>query len=153
MVSEFLFEGASSNPYFLILNTQNFLKNFDLVKEKYDDLIRSLFEMPHGRYAVVLDDFGNRIAGGMKVGIESTTTEVAERRLEVQAVLILRMAEGYEEFDGKVHYSSIRWDKVLAHFFILSTNTALALTLQGSAPTYHIEKVRQVVEKSKRNRN
>jgi hypothetical protein len=111
----------------------------------YELLIRELFKLDHVRYAVVLDDFGERITGGMNSNVESTTPPDVERRLEVQCILILRMAEAYEQYDGRLLYSSIKWDKLSAYFFALSDKRVLAVTVEGDAPANAIERVIRLV--------
>jgi hypothetical protein len=101
-------------------------------KETYQKLIDSLFKFEFLRYAVVTDDFGRRYVGGMKPGVESTTPIEIEKRLEAQAVLILKMAEGYVPYDGQLLWSTIRWEKVIAMFFLLGEGRGtLSLTIQG----------------------
>jgi hypothetical protein len=118
-----------------------------LQSKDFEGLIKELFALDFVRYAVVIDDFGERIAGGMNLHVESTTPPDVERRLEVQAILILRMAEAYEQYDGKLLYSSIKWEKLSAYFFILSDKRILALTVEGKAPPEIIENVSDVVRR------
>jgi hypothetical protein len=116
--------------------------------ESYDRLVDKLFLVPNVRYAVVADDLGNRYFGGMKAGVQSTTPLDIEKRLEVQAVLILKMAQGYEPFDGKLYYCSIRWEKVLAYFFLLDKgDRILAVTLNAKASPQAVNKIRALVRK------
>jgi|GEM_PF-1995314 hypothetical protein len=118
----------------------------DLSDSNYEKLIRNLFSLEYVRYAVVLDDYGNRIVGGMNENVPSTTPADVERRLEVQCILILRMAESYQQYDGSLLYSSIRWEKLSAYFFLLSDKRVLALTVQGRAPLNFVEDIREVVK-------
>ncbi|MDH2900279.1 MAG: hypothetical protein PXY39_04860 [archaeon] len=116
-------------------------------KETYQKLVDSLFELPFLRYAVVTDDFGRRYAGGMKPGVESTTPVEIEKRLEAQAVLILKMAEGYVPYDGKVLWSSIRWEKVIALFFLLGEGKGtLSLTVQGVTKFDSFDKILKIID-------
>jgi hypothetical protein len=116
-------------------------------KETYQKLIDALFDLPFLRYAVVTDDFGRRYVGGMKPGVESTTPVEIEKRLESQAVLILKMAEGYVPYDGEVFWSSIRWEKVIALFFLLGEGKGtLSLTIQGDTPFDSFGRIHQVIE-------
>jgi hypothetical protein len=119
-------------------------------RETYQRLIDSLFEFPFLRYAVVTDDFGRRYAGGMKPGVQSTTPVEIEKRLEAQAVLILKMAEGYVPYDGEILWSSIRWEKVIALFFLLGEGKGtLSLTVQGDTPSDSFSKIYEAIEKWK----
>jgi hypothetical protein len=121
-------------------------------KSSYETLVRKLFELPFVRYAVVTDDFGRRYVGGMKPGVESTTPIEIEKRLETQAVLILKMAEGYVPYDGNLLWSSIRWEKVLALFFLLGQEKGtLSLTLEGNSSLEAALQVYQLVEDWKSN--
>ncbi len=116
-------------------------------KETYQKLVDSLFELPFLRYAVVTDDFGRRYAGGMKPGVESTTPVEIEKRLEAQAVLILKMAEGYVPYDGEVLWSSIRWEKVIALFFLLGEGKGtLSLTVQGVTKFDLFDKILKIID-------
>jgi hypothetical protein len=117
-------------------------------KESYQELVESLFALPFVRYAVVTDDFGHRYAGGMKPGIQSSTPIELEKRLEAQAVLILKMAEGYVPYVGKLLWSSIRWDKVIALFFLLGEDKGtLSVTIQGETPLEASLEVRNRIDK------
>ncbi len=121
---------------------------FSILSEKgYTRLVNELFELEHIRYAVVLDDFGEKLLGGMKPGVKTSTPTDAEKRLEIQSILILRMAEQYEQFDGKLHYTCIKWDKLSALFFFLSSNRTLAVTVQPSAPPDFGEEVEKLVQR------
>jgi hypothetical protein len=116
-------------------------------KDSYQVLINRLFELSFVRYAVVTDDYGRRYVGGMKPGIESTTPIEIEKRLETQAVLILKMAEGYVPYDGDLLWSSIRWEKVVALFFLLGQDKGtLSLTLEGNSSLESALQVHQLVE-------
>ncbi|MHB1909102.1 MAG: hypothetical protein ACYCQJ_09585 [Nitrososphaerales archaeon] len=114
--------------------------------ERHQELIDTLFKFPFVRYAVITDEWGKRYAGGMKPGVTSTTPVEIEKRLETQAVLILKMAEGYVDYDGKVLFSTIRWEKILAMFFLLNGNRTLSVTLEGDTFFDLISKVRETVE-------
>ncbi len=116
-------------------------------KDSYQKLVNRLFELPFVRYAVVTDDYGRRYVGGMKPGVQSTTPIEIEKRLETQAVLILKMAEGYIPYDGNLLWSSIRWEKVLALFFLLGQDKGtLSLTLEGNSSLQSALQVHQLVE-------
>lgn len=115
--------------------------------ETYQKLVDSLFELPFLRYAVVTDDFGRRYAGGMKPGVESTTPVEIEKRLEAQAVLILKMAEGYVPYDGEVLWSSIRWEKVIALFFLLGEGKGtLSLTVHSVTKFDSFDKILEIID-------
>ena len=122
-------------------------------KDSYETLVSRLFELPFVRYAVVTDDFGRRYTGGMKPGVESTTPIEIEKRLETQAVLILKMAEGYVPYDGNLLWSSIHWEKVVALFFLLGQDKGtLSLTLEGNSSLEAALQVHQLVEDWKRDK-
>lgn len=115
--------------------------------DNYRALIDDLFELHFVRYAVVTDDYGRRYAGGMKPGVESTTPIEIEKRLEAQAVLILKMAEGYTLYDGAVKWSSIRWEKVVAMFFLLGEGMGtLSVTLGADTSSDSLSRVYNLVE-------
>jgi hypothetical protein len=119
-------------------------------KETYQKLVASLFGLTFLRYAVVTDDFGRRYVGGMKPGVESTTPIEIEKRLEAQAVLILKMAEGYVPYDGQLLWSSIRWEKVIALFFLLGEGKGtLSLTIQGDTSFDSFSEILDIIEKWK----
>ena len=124
------------------------------MNDNYRSLIDDLFELHFVRYAVVTDDYGRRYAGGMKPGVESTTPIEIEKRLEAQAVLILKMAEGYTPYDGALQWSSIRWEKVVAMFFLLGEGMGtLSVTLAGDASSDSASKVYNLVEAWKKMHN
>ncbi len=116
----------------------------------YDELIEKLFQINNVRYAVVTDELGNRYSGGMKKGVKSTTPLDIEKRLEIQAVLILKMAEGYQDFDGELFYCSIHFKKVFAYFFLLAKGErVLSVTLDSFAPPSSLDEIREIVSKWK----
>jgi hypothetical protein len=116
-------------------------------KDSYQILVNKLFELPFVRYAVVTDDFGRRFVGGMKPGISSTTPIEIEKMLETQAVLILKMAEGYVPYDGSLLWSSIHWEKVVALFFLLGQDKGtLSVTLEGTSSLESALQVHKLVE-------
>jgi hypothetical protein len=116
-------------------------------KEAYQELIASLFRLPFVRYAVVTDDFGHRYAGGMKPGVESSTPSALEKRLEAQAVLILKMADGYVPYVGKLVWTTIRWENVIAMFFLLGEDRGtLAVTIQGNTEMDSMQEIRKQVD-------
>ncbi len=98
---------------------------------KYVTLLNKIFELPDVRYAAVNDKFGVRIVGGMKPGVKTLTPPEADKRLEMQSVMILKMAENYSEHSGELRYSSIQWAKVCALFFLISPERALCITVFG----------------------
>lgn len=127
------------------------MKNKEQRADPYETLIDDLFKIKNIRYAVVTDDLGNRYRGGMKEGVKSTTPLDIEKRLETQAVLILKMAEGYVPFDGKLYYCSIHWQKVVAYFFLISKGErVLAITVDAKAPPGSLSRIRKLVEKWKK---
>ena len=92
------------------------IRKLALLLESYPELLDKLFELSFVRYAVVTNEFGLRYSGGMKDGIESTTPDDIEQKLEGQAVSILKVAESYERYDGRLVYITIKWEKVIALF-------------------------------------
>jgi hypothetical protein len=94
--------------------------------------VDSVFRVPGVRYCVVIDDYGRKVVGGMKPGVESVSPLDVERKLEMQAVIILKMALPYEKYLGSLHHSTIKWDKLDALFFLLSDDRTLSLTIEGS---------------------
>ncbi len=119
-------------------------------KEAYQELINSLFAFPFVRYAVVTDNFGRRYAGGMKPGVESTTPVEIEKRLESQAVLIMMMAESYVPYDGELFWSSIRWKKVIALFFLLGKDRGnVSVTVQGNTSYDSFIEIYRIIQKWK----
>ena len=100
--------------------------------QEFQDLINSLFKLPWVRYAAVIDSHGERFIGGMKPGVRSITSMPSEKKLEVQSMLILQMAQDYEPECGRLYYTAIRWDKIVALFFLLSPDWALNLTVSDN---------------------
>ena len=96
------------------------------------------------------DGFGRKLAGGMKPGVTSTTSDDIEKRLEIQAALILKMAEGYVPYDGDLLWSSIRWEKILALFFLLSGGYQIVcVTLDGKSSFENVIDIHAVIKKWK----
>lgn len=113
----------------------------------YRKLINRLFENPSVRYAVVIDNFGYRCAGGMKPGVSSITPDSIVKRFEMQAVLIMKMVEGYEPYVGKLLWSTVRWENVTALFFLLGhDNGILSLTLRSGTPNEVVDQIHKLVQ-------
>lgn len=111
---------------------------------EFQDLIDALFKRSSVRYSTVIDFRGEKLAGGMKPGVESISTNQSERRLEMQSVLILKMAEGFEPECGRLYYSAIRWEKIVALEFLLSSEEVLNVTIDADTPleeAFEIEKM------------
>lgn len=120
--------------------------------KSYQELVDRLFELPFVRYAVVTNEFGLRYSGGMKPGVESTTPNEVEKKLEGQAVSILRVAESYERYDGKLVCITIKWEKVVAVFCRLGSGRGiLILTLEGASKPEALVEVLDIVEYWKQN--
>ena len=102
--------------------------------QEYQSLIDALFKLPFVRYAVVSDSFGKRLAGGMKPGVQTYSSRQTETKLEIQAVLILKMAEEFEPQHGRLFYGAVRWQKVVALFFLLSQDQVVTITVEGDTP-------------------
>lgn len=117
--------------------------------QKYSQLLESLYKMDGVRYAAVLNQYGERVSGGMKSSVKSLTPTNLDERLEIQAVLTLRMAEGFAKFTGKLMYATFRWPKAIALFFILNEEKALSLTLDGDFSPKSILSINNAVKKWK----
>ena len=117
---------------------------------KYVVLVQKVFELPEVRYAAINDKYGIRILGGMKPGVETLTPPDADKRLEMQSMMILNMAENYSEHSGEVRYSSIQWAKLCALFFLISAEKALSVTVFGDLLHDTVLKIERIVGDWKR---
>ena len=116
---------------------------------EYQSLVDYLFELSAVRYAVVSDSVGGRVAGGMKQGIKPIGSPQAEAKLEIHAVLMLNMAETFEPDNGRLLFVSARWQNVVAVFFLLSSDRALTVTVNGDAPLQDLFKIEALVREWK----
>jgi hypothetical protein len=114
-------------------------------KDQYSELINAIFRLDGIRYAMILDDFGERIMGGMKPLVASLTPEEVEKNLELQATLILKMAENFAKHTGKLLYTEIHWERVAAMFFRLSEEETLCVSAEVNAGA-QTQKLREILE-------
>jgi hypothetical protein len=117
------------------------------LQEAYNELLDELFRFPSVRYAAVLDEFGDRIAGGMKPNVESMTPSSVERKLETQSALMLRMSDDYAKFVGRFRYILLQWEKMIALFFFLTNGTSLSMSMENASSSEAIDQVKLVVER------
>jgi hypothetical protein len=120
-------------------------------KKEYSELIDSIFLLEPVRYAMILDDFGERIMGGMKPKVTSLTPEEVEKNLELQATLILKMAETFSKHTGKLMNTQINWEKVSALFFRLSEDETLCVSAEAN-PGPPVRELRNLIENWKKAR-
>lgn len=113
---------------------------------QYSDLLESVYRISKMRHAVILDDFGDRIAGGMKPGVESYSPPGVERKLETQSTLMLRMAEDYSKYVGSFAYISMAWEKMTAAFFFLPKGYSLSVSLDGMDVARELEEILEIVK-------
>src|SRR5271157_5921458 len=99
------------NMQFLSSLQVSFLKS---ESQEFRSLIDELYSLPMVRFAVINDSYGERLVGGMKPGVQSISPDESEKRLAMQSVIMLKMAEDFEKYTGELHYSTIRWDKMKA---------------------------------------
>ena len=118
--------------------------------QEFRSLIDELYSLPMVRFAVINDSYGERLVGGMKPGVQSISPDESEKRLAMQSVIMLKMAEDFEKYTGELHYSTIRWDKMKAIFFLLSPERAVTVTIYGDTPLEQISKVENVVRNWKK---
>jgi len=119
------------------------------MSNEFEILVNSLFKLPRVRYAAVIDSHGEKLHGGMKPGVVSMSSTQTEKKLEIQSVLILKMAEDFETECGRLFYSSIRWEKLVGLFFLLSQDWALNVTIEGDMPLSEIFEIEKVVRRWK----
>jgi hypothetical protein len=113
---------------------------------QYAELLDSLFKIPKVRYAAILDEFGDRLVGGMRPGVTSLSPPNIERKLETQSSLMLRMAEDYSKFAGEFSFISVDWQNMTAVFSFLPDKKSVSLSIDGMWPTETIQEVKRAIK-------
>lgn len=104
----------------------------------------------------MIDEKGERLAGGMKTGVSSLTTEAQERMLESHATIVLGMAKIHEAKTGTLRCSLFCWDKIIAAFFPLSAPAFVpatklrrwALVVTFDAKEIHLSETLEKIEET-----
>jgi len=118
--------------------------------KNFQSLFDLLFKHPKVRYAAVIDSLGKRIAGEMKPGLRSITSVKTDKRIAVQSVIVLKMAESFESETGRLHYTAIRWDKIVMLYIFLTSDMVLNLSIEGTTPLREVFAIEKQVKKWKK---
>jgi len=108
-----------------------------------------MYKLESVRYAAVINSLGERILGGMKLGVTNLSSDSDERKYEFQSVITLKMAQNHESDFGMLHYSAMRWDKIVALYFLLSKEYSLNLTIYGDTPLEKVFEIERIVKEWK----
>ena len=98
---------------------------------------------------MVSDSNGERLAGGMKPGVLTVGPQRSETRFQMQAFLTLKMSEDYEKENGRLYYSAVRWDKIVAVSFLLSPDSAAIITISGDTPLQEVFNIENLIREWK----
>jgi hypothetical protein len=102
-------------------------QNFELLKKR-------LFASPYVRYIALIDGLGNTIVGSMKQGVQAITLPDQDFVMNLQAMVALGIGESNQKFAGKLHYISVKWNKIMDLYFLIQPDLGLAVTLDVDAP-------------------
>jgi hypothetical protein len=116
-----------------------------LNSKQHTELLEKLFKLPEVRYAAIVDEFGTTLQERMRPLTDRVTPPAQDLKMNMQTILALRMAETNVKFVGKLHYLSIRWEKIIDMYFLLANKLGVAVTLDGEATDEATEGVASVV--------
>jgi len=99
----------------------------------YDKLCSQIFEINSKiRFASVYDFWAERIAGGMREGLESNLPEKITVNSVNQALLRWKSRKTTEEWIGKTKYAMAEYEKVKRFTFYFNENELLLVSTEPS---------------------
>ncbi len=93
--------------------------------EKTATKINDLLQEPEIRFAGVLNQYGDLVAGGMKPGLEPFENEEARRKMYMELVMRVTTRKNFDYSLGRVKYSASRREKVVMMSFPIKDHVLL----------------------------
>ena len=90
------------------------------------------------RFAAVYDEWGERVAGGLREGIESLLSEQSERELVNLSIFDWKARKDMVEKLGKVTFTMAQYENVKRFSFYLGDEHLLLVSAQKDDDTNHI---------------
>jgi len=105
----------------------------------YDKLCSEIFKIDSKiRFASVYDFWAERIAGGMKEGLESSLPEKITINSVNQALLRWKSRKTTEEWIGKTKYAMAEYEKVKRFTFYFNENELLLVSTEPNVDSEFI---------------
>jgi hypothetical protein len=102
----------------------------------YDKLCKSIFALHDDiRYAGVVDETGNLLAGGMKKGIDSIVDVAGEELYLAQTAIRRSMRERFDATMGKARFSYIEREKI-SIITLYFDNKVILITLEPNIDSH-----------------
>ena len=97
----------------------------------YEKLCSQIFKIdPKIRFVAVYDFWAERIAGGMKEGLDSHLAEKITMNSVNQALLRWKSRKTMEEWIGKAKYAMAEYEKVKRLTFYINKNELLLISIE-----------------------
>jgi len=107
----------------------------------YEKLCSQIFKIdPKIRFAAVYDFWAERIAGGMKEGLDSHLAEKITKNSVNQALLRWKSRKTMEEWIGKTKYAMAEYEKVKRFTFYFNKNEMLLISTEPNVDNEFIIK-------------
>ena len=90
---------------------------------------------PKIRFAAVYDEWGNRIEGGMREGIESLLSEHAEKELVSLSIIGWKSKKDTSKWLGKAKYTLVEYDTIKRFSFYLGNDYLLLVSCEKESNT------------------
>jgi len=118
--------------------------------ERYKVLCDKIFAVDSRiRYAVVLDEAGLIVAGGMRPGVKSVGSPEYDRRVDFQTTVLVAIIKTWSEAIGPASFVFFKHKKINA-ILIPIGNKQLAVSTQPDFPLENVSKMLEIVERWKR---
>jgi len=99
---------------------------------------------PDIRFATVYDEWGVRLAGGIRDGVQNLLSEHAERELVSLSVMDWKARKEMSKWLGKTIYTLGEYEKVKRFSFYLGEDNLLLVSAEKNADTNQV--VEQVIK-------
>lgn len=99
---------------------------------------------PQIRFAAVYDEWGTRVAGGLREGLESLLSEKSERELVNLSIFDWKARKDMSKKLGKVTYTLAEYEKVKRFSFYLGDDHLLLVSTEKDNDTNKV--VNEVIE-------
>lgn len=83
----------------------------------YQQKCERILSIPEIRFVGLLDEMGNQIAGGFREDVQPLKSAEQRKKMNIEAVLRVRIREEFDDNLGPVKYAAARRDKVVMMTF------------------------------------
>ena len=90
---------------------------------------------PKIRFATIYDEWGERLAGGMREGVTNLLSEHAEKELVTLSIMDWKARKEMSKWLGKTIYTLGDYEKVKRFSFYLGEDNLLLVSVEKDVPT------------------